>query len=420
MEEPTRRPINLRPLLMGLLVMVLGGGLGAAAYFLSDMDTRDIIALLDISDQPRLSLELPRGEGGSAMTPPPAAVGSGLLTPPGGPGVIPTPQGEAAGIAAMPMTPPLKPEPAKPEPPPIVAPPVAVAPPPPPAPVQAMPEQPLPRNPDQPPTYAALPARVTEAKPLAPAPLEQLLRQSAYGPLPVVARDGRQPWKAYGRPFDAPAGKPRLAVIVTGLGLDKDATEAAITKLPADVTLAFSPYAGALDKWVKKARDAGHEVMLALPTESTGFPARDPGPWGLLIGNPVEENISRLERVLARANSYVGVVAPEGGLVRSAKLAPVLMALKERGLLYVGDGAKADSGLPVAAVTAMLDNDTFRDAIETRLTMAASTAKENGSGVVVVSPRPVVFDRMVNWLDRLTDQGIVLAPASAVVKQGGK
>ncbi|MBC7950535.1 MAG: divergent polysaccharide deacetylase family protein [Rhodospirillaceae bacterium] len=417
-DEPTRPPINLRPILMGLMVVVLGGGLGTASYFLSDMDTRDIIALLDISDQPKLSLEMPRGEmppGESGSPTPPPTIGGGLLTPPGGPSVIPLPKGEAAGIAAMPMTPPLKPEaPPKAEPAPPAA--VAVAPPI----VQAMPEQPLPRNPDQPPTYASLPARLTDAKPLGPAPLEQLLRQSAYGPLPVVARDGRQPWKAYARPFDAPTGKPRLAVIVTGLGLDKDATEAAIAKLPADVTLAFSPYAGALDKWVKKARDAGHEVMLTLPAETASFPARDPGPWGLLVANPVEENISRLERVLGRAVGYVGVLAPEGSFTGSPKLAPVLMALKERGLLYVGQGATADAGLPVAPVTASLDVDTFRDAIETRLTMAARTAKDSGRGIVVVSPRPVVFDRLVGWLDRLGEQGIALAPASGVVKQGGK
>lgn len=414
-EAPPGRPINLRPILLGLVVMVLGGGLGTAAYLLSDMDTRDIIALLDIGDQPRLSLEMPRGGTPKPVSPAPVATGSGLLTPPGTPATLPQPQGEAAGIAAMPMTPPLKPEPT-----PTVKPPA-----PPPAPaatasIPATPEQPLPRNPDQPPTYASLPTRLAEVKPLAPAPLEPLLRQSAYGPLPVVARDGRQPWKVYARPFDAPAGKPRVGVIVTGLGLDKDATEAAITKLPPDVTLAFSPYAGALDKWIKKARDAGHEVMLTLPTEPAGFPARDPGPWGLLSANPVEENIARLERVLGRASSYVGVVAPDGGFTRSTKLAPILMALKERGLLYVGDGAKPDAGLPVASVTAVLDSDSFRDAIESRLALAAHTAKESGQGMVVVSPRPVVFDRLVGWLDRLGEQGIVLAPASGIVKQSGK
>jgi polysaccharide deacetylase 2 family uncharacterized protein YibQ len=246
------------------------------------------------------------------------------------------------------------------------------------------------------------------------------MRQSAYGPLPVVSRDGKAPWKVYGRPFDAPAGRPRLAVVVAGLGLDKDATEAAITKLPAEVTLAFSPYAGALDKWVKKAREFGHEIMLTLPAEPVGFPARDPGPWGLLIGNPPEENIARLEQVLARAPGAVGVLATEGPFVRSPKLSPVLVALKDRGLIFLGEGAKVDVDVPAGSVTATVEADLFRDAIESRLGQAARAATTSGAGIVVVAPRPVAFDRLVGWLDRLGDQGIALAPATAVVKQNGK
>jgi len=207
--------------------------------------------------------------------------------------------------------------------------------------------------------------------------------------------------------------------VVVGLGLDKDATEAAITKLPADVTLAFSPYAGTLDKWVKKARDSGHEVLVMLPAEPEGFPVRDPGPLGLLSANPPEENIARLEKVLARAPGAVGVLAPDGNFVRSPKLVPVLNALKERGLVYLGTGG-AQVDVPAAPVTAQLDIDLFRDAIEARLGSAAAAAKGAGSGLVVVSPRPVAFDRLVGWLDKLPDQGLVLAPATAIVKQPGK
>lgn len=429
--EPKRR-FSLRPLLLGLMVLVLGGALGGGAYVLSNMDTRDLIALLDIGDQPRLALQLP---GLSKEAPPaaPADAGGPLLTPPGATAPSLTPPapaempagGEAAGVAAMPMTPPLKPEP-----PPMAAPPPVIAPPVPTGPVAttpapaapaapATPLQPIPAMGYQAPTYASLPNRVSDPKPLPPAPVMDLVRQSAYGLLPVATRD-KLPWKTYARPFEAPGAKPRMAVVVTGLGLDKDATEAAITKLPPEVTLAFSPYAGALDKWVKKARDFGHEVMLMLPSEAVGFPARDPGPWGLLQSNTPEENISRLEQVLARAPGAVGVLAPDGAFVRSAKLSPVLMALKERGLIFAGEGAKVDVDLPAAAVTATLDVDLFRDAIESKLSAAGRAAKESGNGLVVVSPRPVAFDRLLGWLDRLEGQGLALVPATGVVKQPGK
>lgn len=438
-EPEPRRRVSLRPLLLGLLVLLLGGGLGGGAYLLSNMDTRDVIALLDIGDQPRLALQMP-GLGGRTAEPPPPALGAGpLLTPPGAPSLTPPPMAgepvakpEAAGVAPMPMTPPppkaeSKPEPAKPEvaalppPPPVIAPPpIPPVPATIPVPTPKAPDQPIPAAAYQAPTYATLPARATPPVALPPVPVDGLWRQSAYGPLPVVPRDGRLPWKVYSRPFENAGAKPRLAVVVTGLGLDKDATEAAITKLPPEVTLAFSPYAGALDKWIKRAREFGHEIMVMLPAEAVGFPARDPGPWGLLVANPPEENISRLEQVLARAPGAIGVLAPDGAFVRSGKLNPVLVALKDRGLLFAAEGAKVETDLPHAAVTATVDVDLFRDAIEARLSAAARAARDSGHGLLVVSPRPVAFDRLLGWFERLNDQGVALAPASAIVKQNGK
>lgn len=442
-EPPPRRPFNLRPLLVTLAVVAIGGGLGSAGYYLSNLDTRDVIGLLDVADQdpPRLALDMPGRPGsakdaGSALTPPTgaqipaipaiggqaASVNSGQAAPANSGQAAPANSGQAApaatpppsaDVAATPQPPPLKPETTAP-PPAVIAPPGAG-----PA-VAALPGQPVPRNPDQPPSYAALPARGGEAKPLAVAPVEALVRLGRHGPLPVIGRDGRQPWQAYARPFDDIQDRPRLAVLLTGLGLDKDATEAAIAKLPAEVTLAFSPYAGGLDKWIKKARDNGHEVMLMMPAEASGFPARDPGPWGLLSTAGAEENITRLEKVLARAVGYVGVWAPDGPFVKSAQLQPVLAALKERGLLYIGDGAKDEPKPPALAPLAAIDADAFRDAIDARLAQAAAATPQKGRVVVTAAARPVTLDRLIGFLAKLPDQGIALAPVSAVVRQGGK
>lgn len=428
-EPEPRRRVNLRPLLTGLLVLVLGGGLGAGAYLASTMDTRDLIALLDIGDRPRLSLEMP-GRNNRGDTTPPVVSGTGpLLTPPGAPGendtpaLVPPQTGHTEGEGHE--TPPQPAAPVETPPPPVIAPPVPSGPvattsPPvvPAAPAAAT--QPLPAAGYQAPSYASLPDPATKAQPLPPAPIEELLRRSAYGPLPVVSRGGQTAFQAYARPFEMKPGKIRMAVVVAGLGLDKDATEAAIDKLPPEVTLAFSPYAGALDKWVKRARDAGHEVMVMVPAESEGFPSRDPGPWGLLVGNPAEENITRLEQVLARVPGAFGALAPGGAFVRSPKLAPVLTALRERGLAFAGEGAKLDVDLPRAEVIATIDHDLFRDAIESRLNAAADIARKNGRGLLVVTPRPVAFDRLLGWFGRMGEQGLVLAPASAVVTLNGK
>ncbi len=81
--------------------------------------------------------------------------------------------------------------------------------------------------------------------PLVPAPDTGLVEQSPPGPLPRIAADGRLAGQVYARPFP-PATAPRIAVIMTGLGLGREATQGAIQYLPASVSLAFDPYASGL------------------------------------------------------------------------------------------------------------------------------------------------------------------------------
>lgn len=420
-DEPSqaRSPINLRPVVIGLVVLLLGGGLGTAAYFASTLDMGDVIGVLDVADPnykgPRLAMEMPGRGGGPAVADGPAskgapaspepAAGGALLSPPGmpvpavpGPSAaaeVPVPEPEQANVAAKPA-----------EPAPIVVAPEPTGP--------RFPAAPLVRDPGPAPTFEALPARAEAATPLAPAPDKMLFRQTPDGPLPIIALDGRQPWQVYAHPFQPREGWATLAVVVSGLGMQSEATEAAIQRLPPQVTLAFNPYATGLEKQIKAARDAGHEVLVALPTEPSGYPDRDPGPWGLLTSLDPEENISRLEKVLVRLPGHVGVLAEEGPFTRSeAHLRPVLGALKDRGLMYVGGGGGED-GPPHAAVTEIADREPFREAIDARLAFVADSAKKNGRALVVSSASPVALDRLVAFLARLPGQAIRLAPATAV------
>src|SRR5581483_8896989 len=70
-----------------------------------------------------------------------------------------------------------------------------------------------------------------------------LIENSAQGPLPRIADDGRKPMTVYAGA--APAGaKFKIAIVVNGLGLSAIATKAALDGLPVGVTLGFTPYAG--------------------------------------------------------------------------------------------------------------------------------------------------------------------------------
>lgn len=267
--------------------------------------------------------------------------------------------------------------------------------------------------------------------PLRHAPDPALVANSAQGPLPVIAKDGRQAWKVYARPLPKGlANGPRVAIVVSGMGISESATAHAIEVLPPEVTLSFAPYGARLKEWIDKARAAGHEVLLELPMEPFGYPQNDPGPYTLLTNLKAPENISRLEWQMSRFAGYAGVMNYQGARFTSAAeaLSPVLAALKSRGLMYVDNGTSQRSlvpklgseiGLPVAQGTRMVDPVQNPDVIKQSLSMLEDNARQAGLAVGIASAFPVTVDEVARWAAGLKKDGIVLVPVTAAA-QGPK
>jgi polysaccharide deacetylase 2 family uncharacterized protein YibQ len=268
-------------------------------------------------------------------------------------------------------------------------------------------------------------------RPLREAPDPALIEKSSAGPLPIVGRDGREAWRVYARPFNAPKSKPRIAIVLYGLGTSATASRAAIQGLPGAITLAFSPYADRLTGWVREARTAGHEVMLMIPIEPTNYPQFDPGPHALLTTLSDKQNIGHLEWILGRSVGYVGVVNYMGSrFTRShAQMRLVLATLRKRGLLYleshnamrnvVGDIAKTLK-LPFAAATLQLDQAASRLAIDSQLRETERLARQLGHSVAMGFPYPVTLERIGKWAKTVEKRGFVLAPVSAISKRISK
>ncbi|MFS2010983.1 divergent polysaccharide deacetylase family protein [Azospirillum sp. CT11-132] len=300
---------------------------------------------------------------------------------------------------------------------------VAPLPPPPvPEPKAAAPAAPLP-------TDAAplpLPGVPAAAVTLVPAPVPGLVEDSRNGPLPRIAQDGRKPWQVYARPFPATDKRPRIAIVMSDLGLSGVTTGNALAKLPPGITLAFLPYAERLDDWVERARTKGHEVMLSVPMEPLNYPRDDPGPNALLTMLGPDRNIERLEWSLGKAVGYVGITSTTGSkfTANPAAMQPVIDVLKARGLLLVDSRVNPKSvagplanlaGVPRALGDRVIDRDLSRGAIDDQLRELEELAKTNGAAVGFASPYPTTIERLNLWLTSLADRGIALAPASAVV-----
>ena len=263
-----------------------------------------------------------------------------------------------------------------------------------------------------------------------PAPHPDLVEEGPDGPLPVVAEDGRASWQVYGRPFEDSDDRPRIAVVISDLGMST-AISHQVIDLPAETTLAFMPYAQGLEEWFALSRSAGHEVLIQVPMEPETFPADDPGPRALMTALQPEENVRRLEWVLAQSAGYVGVMDQMGsGFVSSeAQLEPVLATLRDRGLLYLDNHARYSEvpreiasrvGLPRIAADVELDGTVSKDHIRAQLDQLETLAGERGYAVAIGRPYPVTIDLLRTWIPSIQDRGFAFVPITAIhARQAG-
>lgn len=277
--------------------------------------------------------------------------------------------------------------------------------------------------------HAAAPATPSPAprgEALPRAPIDALTAPGPGGLLPAIGADGTRPLDAYARPFDADDARPRIAVIIGGLGLSRAATEAAINELPPEVTLGFAPYADDLQHWIDAARAAGHEVVLELPMEPFDYPANDPGPHTLLANAERGENARRLDWLMTRATGYFAVMNYLGARFTSSEtaLSPVLTRVGGRGVGFIYDGeaprpelADVASRLeaPFAQADRVLDARPSAIAIDEQLLHLEALALQNGYALGVGAAYPVTVGQVRAWARTLEHKGYALAPASAVL-----
>ncbi len=247
--------------------------------------------------------------------------------------------------------------------------------------------------------------------------------------LPRIAADGRLPMQVYAGGFDSADTRPKVALILAGIGQSDMYSDDASRLLPAGVTFAISPYASQPARLLEDIRAHGHEFLLSLPMEPLGYPVNDAGPQSLLTGAAPAQNTQRLEWALTRFAGYVGATSALDGLrgerfsASSTQLDAVLDTLAARGLLYVDANppsarpASADPPKPPSrAVDIVIDDPAVRVEIERKLQALEQIARDRGSAIGLAGlPRPVTIDRIAAWTNSLAAHGIALAPVSVVV-----
>ena len=264
------------------------------------------------------------------------------------------------------------------------------------------------------------------ARPI-PDPAPELLRATPLGKVPRVASDGRKAINVYAHAFAGNSSNPKIALIVGGLGLNPTLTERAIDELPASVSLSFAPYAKDLEFWTKKARDAGHEILIELPMEGYGGNQAALGAAALLSSRSSEENLQRLDWLLSRFGGYFAATNYMGAKFSTddAALSPVLKKLREAGIGYIdstgaASRAQGANGLPIAIVDETIhaaNDESGRRTVKRELARLEQLARRNGVAIGKTYAYAGTLEEIIAWADGLEEKKLSSAPASSILRK---
>jgi polysaccharide deacetylase 2 family uncharacterized protein YibQ len=268
------------------------------------------------------------------------------------------------------------------------------------------------------------PSTVGQNLKIAHLPDKALIEASETGPLPIRSADGRRPFDVYARPWSGARGA-RVAIVIGGLAVSQTGTQAAIAKLPAEVTLAFAPQGNSIGRWMQAARQGGHEIVMQVPLEPFDYPNVNPGRNTLTVSATPEENLKSLHWALSRTTNYTGVMNYMGARFSAdaTAMGPFMAELGKRGLAYVDDGSSARSlapelslknGVPFVAGDTSIDAVQDRGAILKKLDGLEATARAKGYAIGIGSAFDLTVDTVSSWVTEAKKRGIEIVPISAV------
>ncbi|MGB5802246.1 MAG: divergent polysaccharide deacetylase family protein, partial [Mesorhizobium sp.] len=223
----------------------------------------------------------------------------------------------------------------------------------------------------------------------------------------------------------------RVAIVIGGLAVSQTGTQAAIAKLPAEVTLAFASQGNSIGRWMQQARNKGHEIVMQVPMEPFDYPNVNPGRSTLTVEAGAQENLKNLRWVLSRTTNYTTVMNYMGARFSAdrAAMEPFMAELGKRGIGYLDDGSSARSlapelaeqdRVPLAVADTAIDGEQDRGAILKKLDQLEATARAKGFAIGVGSAFDVTVDAVTAWVAEAKKRGIEIVPVSAVASDPEK
>ena len=209
---------------------------------------------------------------------------------------------------------------------------------------------------------------------------------------------------------------PLVAIVIDDVGLDPVATARAIG-LPARVSLALLPYAPRISEIDAEARAAGHETLVHLPMEPSGF--ADPGPDALTTWLTPQAVRDYAEEAFAQAPGARGVNNHMGSRFTACApcIAPVAEAAAAHGLFVLDSLTTPDSrfadeagraGTQAIRRDVFLDNVADEEVVLAALRRAEGIATRRGDAVAIGHPHDATLSALERWVPEAQARGVAV------------
>lgn len=219
----------------------------------------------------------------------------------------------------------------------------------------------------------------------------------------------------------------RVVIIIDDMGMTKG-RDAAVVAMPGPLTLAYLPYAPGVREEARRAKAAGHELLVHTPMEPMDGHL-DMGPIALRGGMGEEAFKEVLEtKVLTAFEGYIGINNHMGSRLTQDPEAMewVMEVLKAKGLIFV-DSVTINSSIAAATAQSFkipfAERDVFLDHFDTEasvhkvLAELERRAKEQGYAVAIGHPKPHTIAALKQWLPGMKERGLELVPVSKVLER---
>ncbi|MBL0848858.1 MAG: divergent polysaccharide deacetylase family protein [Candidatus Liberibacter ctenarytainae] len=265
-----------------------------------------------------------------------------------------------------------------------------------------------------------------EGRLLSVVPKEDLLEKKGSDSLSPKTKDMSKSIENYNSSCSKVVG-PRIAIVVSGLGISQTGTQRAINLLPNNVTLAFASNGNSLNRWMQEARKKGQETIVQIPMQAYDESNNGDDPYTLKVTQSASTVLGRLRYSLGRAMGYSGVMNYRGAMFLSKKDSSEVLfkEISNRGLFFFDDGSSPRNltkelapkfNLPYLIADLYLDDQVDRDRIRQKLKDLEDMARISGEAIGVA----VAFDESIEviskWLQEEHVNDISVVPLSCFVK----